>query len=164
MLRNFGSMVRDLASLWFFPFTLHSGVQFYEGQLDETEKVAIKNALHRYQEVCSVYLCFTHLNSCQQTQQLDDNEMEDLMFVKKTKDAKRRGFWTQIGTLPCKTKHILAKLMMLSAQAVPGRRVRTVYDHVSRSRHPLCKQGPWTKGDDAQLKMCVYVFSVKLHH
>ncbi|KAN0124124.1 hypothetical protein V8E53_015870, partial [Lactarius tabidus] len=91
------------------------GVQFRTGRFMETEKVVLEATLCRYQE----------------THQLDDEQMEDLIFG----TTKQDGFWSDI------------------ARALPGRRLRSVYDYVQRTKHPLHKKRPWTDQDDVQLKI-----------
>ncbi|KAI9450535.1 hypothetical protein BJY52DRAFT_1191760 [Lactarius psammicola] len=99
---------------WSVEKFLQHGVQCREGAFTQTEAEQVEIALRGYQE----------------TQRLDDEEMEDLLYG----ENKLPGFWAQI------------------TRAVPGRRVRSVYDHVQRARHPLGKKGSWTEGDDAQMK------------
>ncbi|KAN0123681.1 hypothetical protein V8E53_015903 [Lactarius tabidus] len=79
----------------------------------------------------------TALRGYQETHRLDDDQMEDLVLGTNKQD----GFWTHL------------------ARAVPGRRLRSVYDYIQRSKHPLRKIRPWTNGDDSQLKTYVDTFS-----
>ncbi|KAF8263531.1 hypothetical protein EI94DRAFT_1596800, partial [Lactarius quietus] len=61
---------------------------------------------------------------------LDDEQMEDLVFGA----TKQIGFWSHV------------------ARSLPGRCLRSVYDHVQCSKHPLRKSGPWANGDDKMMK------------
>ncbi|KIY49371.1 hypothetical protein FISHEDRAFT_12500, partial [Fistulina hepatica ATCC 64428] len=89
------------------------GLAYKQGKFSKLEEEQLDTALRQYQK----------------GHWLSDEQLRDLIFVKKGRDT---SFWSTL------------------TMAVPQRPLSAIYAHVRRTHHPLAMQGKWT-GDEDQL-------------